>query len=436
MPTPFSRTIRSLSSDRIRRSSASLLAAVVILAGWLVWSVTARVTLYETTVTARLEVDSAVHPLEASVSGRIVKNHITLGREVKSGEPLVELEADAERLQLTEEKSRVAALSAQLAALDGQTNAERQAQTEMQQSVPAALDEARSRYEEALASARAAEEEAARLTSLYQKGLIAELDMIRARAEADKRRAAVQSLQSAITRKDKDLRALDNTKQAVVEDLNRQAAALTGEIKTRTAIIERLKHELDTRIIRAPATGRLGEVAALQVGQFVRAGDKLGAIVPDGGLRAIAEFPPSSALGRIQTGQLARLRLDGFPWTQYGQLAATVTRVATEPRQGIVRVELKIHPESAPLIPLQHGLPGQVEIAVERTSPAELALRAVGRMLNKPQPASFVVLCAFARNVLLSSTESKDRVRAKTQSTAKLAKKIVITPFVDTRWVC
>jgi multidrug resistance efflux pump len=420
MPTPFSRTIRSLSSDRIRRSSASLLAAVVILAGWLVWSVTARVTLYETTVTARLEVDSAVHPLEASVSGRIVKNHITLGREVKSGEPLVELEADAERLQLTEEKSRVAALSAQLAALDGQTNAERQAQTEMQQSVPAALDEARSRYEEALASARAAEEEAARLTSLYQKGLIAELDMIRARAEADKRRAAVQSLQSAITRKDKDLRALDNTKQAVVEDLNRQAAALTGEIKTRTAIIERLKHELDTRIIRAPATGRLGEVAALQVGQFVRAGDKLGAIVPDGGLRAIAEFPPSSALGRIQTGQLE----------------ATVTRVATEPRQGIVRVELKIHPESAPLIPLQHGLPGQVEIAVERTSPAELALRAVGRMLNKPQPASFVVLCAFARNVLLSSTESKDRVRAKTQSTAKLAKKIVITPFVDTRWVC
>jgi membrane fusion protein (multidrug efflux system) len=161
---------------------------------------------------------------------------------------------------------------------------------------------------------------------------------------------------------------------------------LTGEIKTRTAIIERLKHEIHRRIIRAPASGRLGETASLQAGQFVREGDKLGAIVPDGGLRAIAEFAPSSALGRVQPGQRARLRLDGFPWTEYGQLEATVSRVASEPRQGVVRVELIVHSESAPLIPLQHGLPGQIEIAVERASPVEIALRAAGRLLmNKPQ---------------------------------------------------
>ena len=386
MPSPFSRTVRSLSSDRFRRSSVGLLAVAVILAGWLVWSVTARVTLYEATPTARLEVDSAVHPIEAAVSGRVAKNYIALGREVQLGEALVELEADSERLQLSEEESRVTALSAELAALHSQTSAARQAQIEAQQSAPAALDEARARYEEALASARLAEEEAIRLTSLYRNGLIAELDMIRARAEADRRRAGAQSLKSAITRQDKDLSALNSTKQAGVEDLNRGAAALNGEIKTRTAIVERLKHEIHRRIIRAPASGRLGETASLQAGQFVREGDKLGAIVPDGRLRAIAEFAPSSALGRIQTGQRARLRLEGFPWTEFGQLEATVSLVASEPRQGIVRVELIVHPESAPLIRLQHGLPGHVEIAIERASPAELALRAAGRLLmKKPQ---------------------------------------------------
>jgi membrane fusion protein (multidrug efflux system) len=344
------------------------------------------VTLYEATATARLEVDSAVHPIEAAVSGRIVKNYIALGREVQFGEALIELEADAERLQLTEEESRVVALSAQLAALSGQMISERQAQTETQQSAPAALHEAQARYDEALATARANEEEAKRLTSLYHKGLIAELDMIRANAEADRRLAAAESLQSAITRQDKDLRALDSTKQAALENLNREAAVLTGEIKTRTAIIQRLKHEIYRRIIRAPASGRLGETASLQAGQYVREGDKLGAIVPDGRLRAIAEFAPSGALGRIQTGQRARLRLEGFPWTEFGQLEATVSLVATEPRQGIVRVELIVHPESAPLIRLQHGMPGQVEIAIESASPAELALRAAGRLLmKKPQ---------------------------------------------------
>jgi membrane fusion protein (multidrug efflux system) len=64
-------------------------------------------------------------------------------------------------------------------------------------------------------------------------------------------------------------------------------------------------------------------------------------------------------------------------------LDATVSRVASEPREGVVRIELIVHPESAPLIPLQHGLPGQVEIAVERASPAGLLLRAVGRMLMR-----------------------------------------------------
>jgi membrane fusion protein (multidrug efflux system) len=383
MSMPFSRTVRSLSADRFRLSTASLLAAAVILAGWLVWSLASRVTLYEATTTARLEVDSATRPIEAVVSGRVIKNHIALGREVQSGEPLVELDADAERLQLAEEESRVRALAAQLAALRGQMSAERQAQIETQQSAPAALDESRARYDEALATARAAEEEANRLTALYREGLIAELDMIRARAEADKRRAAAESLRSAITRQDKDLRALDSAKQAALEDLNRQAAALAGEIKTREAIIERLKHEIDRRVIRAPAPGRLGETASLQPGQFIRAGDKLGAIVPDGRLRAVAEFSPSGALGRIQPGQRARVRLDGFTWTEYGQLDATVNRVASEPREGVVRVELIVHPESAPLIPLQHGLPGQVEIAVERASPAELALRAAGRMLMR-----------------------------------------------------
>ena len=78
MPMPFSRTARSLSLDRFRRSSASLLVSAVMLAGWFVWSVTARVTIYEVTTTARLEVDSAVHPIEAAVSGRVIKTFIAL----------------------------------------------------------------------------------------------------------------------------------------------------------------------------------------------------------------------------------------------------------------------------------------------------------------------------------------------------------------------
>jgi membrane fusion protein (multidrug efflux system) len=117
------------------------------------------------------------------------------------------------------------------------------------------------------------------------------------------------------------------------------------------------------------------------VGSVVRAGDRLAAIVPSGGLRAVADFLPASALGRVRPGQSARLRLEGFPWTRFGTVAAVVERVASEPLEGRVRVELRLVPDAAARIPLQHGLPGTVEVEVERLAPAELVLRAAGQLL-------------------------------------------------------
>src|SRR5262245_4487376 len=136
MPSPFSRTIRSLNAESSRLSSMALVVSAALLGGWLLWSVMARVAIYETSETARLEVDSAAHPIEAAVAGRVVKTNLAIGREVQAGEALVELESDAQRLQLIEEEARVAAVNAQLGALRGQAMAERQVQTETQAVAP------------------------------------------------------------------------------------------------------------------------------------------------------------------------------------------------------------------------------------------------------------------------------------------------------------
>jgi hypothetical protein len=64
-----------------------------------------------------------------------------------------------------------------------------------------------------------------------------------------------------------------------------------------------------------------------------------------------------------------------------------VRRVANEVRDGRVRVELGVDPEGASPIPLQHGLPGNVEVQVERVAPATLVLRAAGKLLTRPVAA-------------------------------------------------
>ena len=72
--------------------------------------------------------------------------------------------------------------------------------------------------------------------------------------------------------------------------------------------------------------------------------------------------------------QPARMRLQGFPWAQYGTISATVSSVGSEVRDGRVRVELLVN-ESGSRIPIQHGLPGSLEVRVEYATPASLTLR-------------------------------------------------------------
>ncbi|HNB71023.1 MAG TPA: HlyD family secretion protein, partial [Acidobacteriota bacterium] len=117
-------------------------------------------------------------------------------------------------------------------------------------------------------------------------------------------------------------------------------------------------------------------------------GEKLGVVLPTGELKIVAQFSPSAGFGRIRPGQKARVRVQGFPWTQYGELTATVTNVAGETRDGLVRVELAILPTSSNLIPLQHGLPAVVEVEVEHLSPASLVLRSAGYGAESTSPAT------------------------------------------------
>lgn len=222
------------------------------------------------------------------------------------------------------------------------------------------------------------------MARLLARAFVAELDSLRAKAEARKQREAADVWRLEARRLEWDLQTRRSDRQARLQRLIREVTQINGQIATTHATIERLEYEIARRYVRAPVTGRLGEVAKLQVGTVVREGDRLGAVVPPGTLKVMSDFLPPAALGRIQPGQPAQLRLEGFPWTQYGMVSATVASMANEVRDGHVRVELAVRSDAVPPIPLQHGLPGTVEVEVDHVSPAALILRTAGLLLTGP----------------------------------------------------
>src|SRR5262245_1192645 len=107
MSATFSETMRSLSLDRFRPSIIALLLVTTLLFGWLVCFGTARVSVYEVSTIARLEAGAAVHPVVSSSEGRVILTRLVVGDEVKEGDVLVEMESEAERLRLTDAKTRL-----------------------------------------------------------------------------------------------------------------------------------------------------------------------------------------------------------------------------------------------------------------------------------------------------------------------------------------
>jgi len=384
MPSPFPRSERLLESNTFRGVAWGLVLVVLLLGLWVSWFFRARVAVYAVSDSAALEVDRAAHAVASQFTGRVVATSLALDREVREGEVLIELDADTQKLQLNLERTRLAAFTPQIASLEDQVRAEQKAWTQEQQAASAALDEARAHHVEAESAAHFAETEAERLKQMYAAGLFSKVDWERAQADAQQRRAAADSLRFALIRLERQQSTEEQDRRAREQGLMSEVNRLRGLQATTGAEIKRLEDDVDRRLIRAPVTGRLGEVANLRVGSVVREGDKLAAVVPQGTLRMVANFQPSDALGRIRSGQYARMRLEGFPWTQFGSVSGRVSSVASEVREEHIRVEVAVHRDLTSRIPMQHGLPGTVEVEVERISPASLVLRLAGRMLSRP----------------------------------------------------
>jgi multidrug resistance efflux pump len=385
----FRRTFQTIDSETDGRSRWLLFLAGGLIVAWLCWFTRAPVALFETSSSARVEVLSASYPVGSPVAGRVVAMHdLQLGRQVAKGDLLLELESAAPRLELAQAMAQLAAIQPQLEAAGRELEAEKRALEADKHGGISRLQEVRSRHREAVVLARLARREARRARAMFKEGVVSGAELARAKAE-HRRRAAIASALAAQKRGATSRTSSETSERRVrIAALEREAATLRGELAARQARIKVLEHQVAQRQVRAPAAGTIGSLADVRVGAVVKEGDWIVTILAGGDLRLVAEFPPAAVFGRVRAGQTARVQFDGFPWIEYGRPVATVTRVAGDVRDGRARVELELDRNTATRIPLQHGLPAEVTIEVDRKTPWRLLNDVVGNSLSSSHAAS------------------------------------------------
>ncbi len=380
----FARSFQRLRADHGKSVLWISAASGAALAAWIFWALYAQVTLYEVSSDARVELDGATYPIDSPFAGRIVGTSLHTGQYVRRGDLLIEIDAMAEQLQLHEVQVQAQGLQPQIAQLNTQIEAERSVRAEEERAARLRAQEAESRVQEAQIPADYAAKNLVRIRTLHAENYVSARDLEKAESDARELRAAASAQEMAVSRISQDQAARNRERDVRIGRLQGEIATLEAQHDTLQAETARLNYEIERRRIRAPVDGSIGEAVNLRVGAVVADGQRLGSIVPAGRLLIVAHYPAQAAFGRIRTGQPATLRLNGFPWAEFGTVSATVAQVGREVRDGKVRVELALRPRSSFRGSLEHGMPGTLEVAIERLSPLNLTLRTAGQWLTRP----------------------------------------------------
>jgi membrane fusion protein (multidrug efflux system) len=159
-----------------------------------------------------------------------------------------------------------------------------------------------------------------------------------ARRDAEERRAAAVSAQSAADKTRADLDVTRNQATVVSarrEVLNAGLARAGASVARARAALDLARQDQANTIIRAPIDGVVGDRQA-EPGDYVQAGTRLLTIVPSTGLYVTANFKETQTPGCV-VGQAADIEIDALPGTRCTGWSTVSLRARARPSPAAVR---------------------------------------------------------------------------------------------------
>lgn len=173
-----------------------------------------------------------------------------------------------------------------------------------------------------------------------------EIEQARVEAEGELRaqRARVVELEAAV-------RLAEERRSALEAAFRRDVLARLQEAERRLSGLEeerrKAEHRLGLQTLRAPVDGVVQQLAVHGPGTVVAPSSPVMVVVPEGVELEVEARLANRDVGFVRDGQEAVVKLEAFPFTRFGTIHGTVTRVSTDAvgdeRQGLtyaMRVEL------------------------------------------------------------------------------------------------
>ncbi|MFO0984991.1 MAG: HlyD family efflux transporter periplasmic adaptor subunit [Planctomycetota bacterium] len=295
--------------------------------------------------------------IEPTLAGRLLEVEARAGEHVALGEVLFRLDARDAKSELRKVESKQAELKEQLrlrrrdaTSLEREEQAASTRQSLELDGARLALAKARSDRECAAAALREAEAHVVEARAnhdpseqLSASGLVtaAELRLLKARldialADRDKAAMDLNGAEVELSVAENKIPTLETAAKESCERRSRELEQTRAEMAELEGELDRLAlEEEDCRSLcgdfelRAPVAGTITSVAQCAAGQYLKAGDRLAAVAPEGAAWVVEALVPDRDAGSLpaSTGATARLKFDAFPYRDYGILEGRLAHI-------------------------------------------------------------------------------------------------------------
>jgi HlyD family secretion protein len=262
-----------------------------------------------------LEPAGAVKPIKAVQSAVVEEIFVKEGQVVEPGQPLIRFDTDKSQAQ--------------------KSNVSRQLLIEQQRILEQA-NASRARLENLQAKRQSliSKRDSEKLSLVNQEDILRRLDyltkqggmgLVQYMQEKDKG----QQMRSQIAQTEAAIRQTDAELDEVSSDLLKQRKESDRQLSDLERQRVEVKEQLQTELLKSPVRGQVFDLTPTSKGYAVAPNEPLLKIVPLDKLQAKV-YVTSKDIGFVKVGQLSEVRLDSYPFTEFGSIKGRVKRISTD----------------------------------------------------------------------------------------------------------
>ena len=179
---------------------------------------------------------------------------------------------------------------------------------------------------------------------LYQKRTTSEAEYERSRQLFLSKKAAFIGFEATLRETESAILQLQSTRVELQMQHERELAEYRLALDESKQSLDNAVHEWEEKyLVTSPINGMLTFTSIWSVNQEVKIGELIATIIPKepSAIIAKAVIPPSG-FGKVEVGQRVNLKLNGFPYMEFGMLKGTIKSISLVPTaQGyIAEIEL------------------------------------------------------------------------------------------------